>query len=138
MDWHKKNNGFNSSVASEDPGIVSVRKIYEYLKKHGYHTKVMGASFRSVDEILELAGIDYLTISPKLLEDLSALKTNVPCKLNMETAKKSKVERIAKPDKNAFEEAMGLDEASSELLKAGIAKFDEDGALLRKWLETML
>lgn len=117
---------------------MSVCRIYEYLKKYDYRTKVMGASFRSVNEILELAGIDYLTISPTLLEELSELKTSVACKLNAEAAKKSSVEKIAKPDKHAFEEAMGLDDASSELLKAGIAKFDEDGALLRKWLETML
>lgn len=70
LDWYKKAERKDHYLAEEDPGVISVRSIYNYYKKYGYATIVMGASFRNVDEILALAGCDRLTISPKLLEEL--------------------------------------------------------------------
>ncbi len=70
LDWYKKNEGLKDFLASEDPGVCSVAQIYKYYKKFGYKTEIMGASFRNKDEILELAGCDLLTISPKLLAEL--------------------------------------------------------------------
>lgn len=70
LDWHKANSGRDSYPAEEDPGVVSVKSIYQYYKKFGYKTIVMGASFRNKEEIVALAGCDRLTISPKLLEEL--------------------------------------------------------------------
>jgi transaldolase len=71
LDWHKKNSGKSEYAPDEDPGVLSVTRIYEYFKKFGYETEVMGASFRNVGEILALAGCDLLTISPPLLEELA-------------------------------------------------------------------
>lgn len=71
MDWYKAKEG-RDFAASEDPGVLSVTKIYNYYKEHGYKTVVMGASFRNIGEILELAGCDRLTIAPSLLAELEA------------------------------------------------------------------
>jgi transaldolase len=77
FDWFKKSTGNEYTDSSTDPGVVSVSGIYNYYKKFGYKTYVMGASFRNVGEIIELAGCDRLTISPKLLDELEGLKTKV-------------------------------------------------------------
>ncbi|MDT0596355.1 transaldolase [Glaciecola petra] len=82
LDWYKKAEGKDSYAPAEDPGVVSVTSIYNYYKQHGYNTVVMGASFRNVDEILELAGCDRLTIGPGLLEELESSSEDVPRKLN--------------------------------------------------------
>merc|ERR1711964_706405 len=71
LDWYKKSTGTTEYASEEDPGVLSVRRIYSYYKKFGYNTVVMGASFRNKGEILALAGCDKLTISPKLLTELS-------------------------------------------------------------------
>ncbi|MFN6068527.1 MAG: transaldolase family protein, partial [Pseudanabaena sp.] len=70
LDWYKKDSGRDSYPAHEDPGVLSVSRIYNYYKKFGYNTEIMGASFRNIDEIIELAGCDLLTISPALMEQL--------------------------------------------------------------------
>ncbi|MGL5430571.1 MAG: transaldolase, partial [Vibrio sp.] len=80
MDWHKAKQG-RDFTASEDPGVLSVTKIYHYYKQHGYKTVVMGASFRNIGEILELAGCDRLTIAPSLLAELEAAEGEVVAKL---------------------------------------------------------
>ncbi|CAG2062055.1 unnamed protein product, partial [Timema podura] len=85
LDWYVANTDQKSFKPSEDPGVVSVTKIYNYYKKFGYKTVVMGASFRNVGEILELAGCDLLTISPKLLEDLDSSTDSVDLALNDKT-----------------------------------------------------
>ena len=82
LDWYKKHEGKDSYLPSEDPGVISVSDIYHYYKKHGYNTVVMGASFRNIEEILELAGCDRLTIGPNLLEQLAASNDEVAVKLS--------------------------------------------------------
>lgn len=81
LDWYKANSGKSEFAAAEDPGVISVTEIYNYYKQHGYETVVMGASFRNVGEILELAGCDRLTISPSLLKELSESTGSVERKL---------------------------------------------------------
>ena len=93
MDWHKAKEG-RDFEASEDPGVVSVTSIYNYFKEHDYNTVVMGASFRNIGEILELAGCDRLTISPELLQKLSDTEGNVEKKLNADVALKARPEKI--------------------------------------------
>jgi transaldolase len=83
LDWHKKNAG-KEFAATEDPGVLSVQRIYNYYKKFGYNTIVMGASFRSAGEIRELAGVDYLTISPQLLAELQASQEPIVAKVSKE------------------------------------------------------
>merc|ERR1712244_136217 len=93
MDYYKAKNN-KTYEAEEDPGVLSVRKIYNYYKKHGYDTVVMGASFRNTGEVLALAGCDLLTISPKLLAELEASAEVVePC-LTTEEASKQDLEKI--------------------------------------------
>jgi len=78
LDWHKKAHGVSEYAPEADPGVLSVREIYAYYKKHGHQTIVMGASFRNLDEIRHLAGVDRLTIAPKLLEQLQACNDPLP------------------------------------------------------------
>ena len=82
MDWHKKRDGVEGYAPAEDPGVISVSKIFNYYKKFNYKTIVMGASFRNTEEILELAGCDRLTIAPKFLEELSNAEAPVPTMLD--------------------------------------------------------
>lgn len=125
-DFYKKETGKNwDSDASEDPGVLSVRSIYDYYKKFGYKTIVMGASFRNVNQLKELAGCDYLTISPALLKELSEMKDDVPTKLNEEAAKKSDVEKVAM-DEKAFRWMMSQDACATTKLAEGIRGFSAD------------
>ena len=94
LDWYKKSTG-RSYAAAEDPGVLSVREIYAYYKKYGYATEVMGASFRSKEEVLELAGCDLLTISPELLGELKAGTEKVARKLSPEISLQLKVPRFS-------------------------------------------
>ena len=82
LDWYKKNKPGPKYEGDEDPGVQSVKKIFNYYKQHGYNTIVMGASFRNVGEIKALAGVDFLTISPSLLEQLKNSTDPVPKKLD--------------------------------------------------------
>src|ERR1700758_5791648 len=93
LDWYKKDTGKDFQGA-DDPGVQSVTKIYNYFKKFGYKTVVMGASFRNIGEIKELAGSDLLTISPKLLEELETTTGDLPRKLDPEKAKSMNIEKI--------------------------------------------
>lgn len=83
MDWYKANTDKKEFAPAEDPGVISVTEIYNYYKEHGYNTVVMGASFRNIGEILELAGCDRLTISPALLKELSEAQGEVEHKLSL-------------------------------------------------------
>ncbi len=94
LDWYKKSENVASYPAEKDPGVLSVRAIYNYLKKHDYKTQVMGASFRNKGEITELAGCDLLTISPQLLGELQTSFDPVPKKLSVEAAKKEEMPRL--------------------------------------------
>lgn len=133
LDWHKKNSGKDSYSASEDPGVVSVTKIYNYYKKHGYATEVMGASFRNVGEILELAGCDLLTISPALLEEMHKTNGAVSRKLTVEAANASDLEKITL-DEKAFRWMHNEDAMATEKLAEGIRQFAADSIKLEKFL----
>ncbi|PWN44973.1 transaldolase [Ceraceosorus guamensis] len=131
LDYYKKATG-KEYTAKEDPGVVSVQRIYNYYKQHGYNTIVMGASFRNVGEIKELAGCDFLTIAPKLLEELKNDKEPVKQVLSVENAKKA--EAIPKvsfiDDQPAFLFELAKDAMAVSKLNEGIAKFAEDGETL--------
>lgn len=122
LDWYKKDTGRDSYPPSEDPGVQSVTEIYNYYKKYGYETEIMGASFRNVDEIKELAGCDLLTISPKLLEPLSETEGDLPRKLCPENAKGLEIEKLS-IDKATFDEMHKSDHMASEKLAEGIEGF---------------
>lgn len=137
LDWYKKDTG-KDYAGAEDPGVQSVTTIYNYYKKFGYETQVMGASFRNVDEIKELAGSDLLTISPKLLEELASAQGELPRKLDPARAKTLKLEKLS-IDKATFDKMHTTDRMAHDKLKEGIDGFskalEELEALLAKRLE---
>ena len=122
MDWHKKAQGVDGFKPEEDPGVISVTKIYNYYKKYGYNTIVMGASFRNTDEIVNLCGCDRLTISPGLLDQLAEAKEDISVKLD---ASKSADMDIPKMDvsEKSFRWALNEDPMATEKLAAGIRGF---------------
>jgi len=132
LDWHKKSTGKDYAPA-EDPGVQSVRAIYAYYKKFGYKTEVMGASFRNVGEILELAGCDLLTISPQLLGELKSSTAPVERKLSPEIAKESKLERITL-DEKMFRWLLNEDAMATEKTAEGIRNFHADAMKLEKFI----
>lgn len=127
MDWYKKDKGVDGFAATEDPGVQSVKRIYNYYKKHGIKTIVMGASFRNTGEILELCGVDRLTIAPKFLEALKNEDGSVPAKLSVEEAKASKedAERVHLSEP-LFRLKMAQNPMATEKLAEGIRKFAAD------------
>jgi transaldolase len=124
LDWHLKDSGRESYAPAEDPGVVSVTRIYEYYKKFGHETEIMGASFRNLGEILELAGCDLLTIAPKLLAQLSEAAGPLPRKLDPEAARRSRQERI-RMDERSFRELHARDRMATEKLAEGIEGFSK-------------
>jgi transaldolase len=125
LDWHKKNKSVQEVPPNEEPGVLLVRKIYDYYKKFGYATEIMGASFRNTGEITELAGCDLLTISPELLKELEETEGKVERKLFPEKAKESKVEKL-EMNERTFRWMMNEDAMATEKLAEGIRKFTED------------
>jgi transaldolase len=121
LDWYKKSTGKDFQGA-DDPGVQSVTRIYNYFKKFGYKTVVMGASFRNIGEIQELAGCDLLTISPQLLAELEKTEGALPRKLDPEAAKTMAIEKIAM-DKATFDRMHKEDKMASDKLKEGIEGF---------------
>jgi transaldolase len=121
LDWYKKDTGKDYKGA-DDPGVQSVTKIYNYFKKFGYKTVVMGASFRNIGEITELAGCDLLTISPQLLGELESTQADLPRKLDPEAAKKVDIERLT-IDKATFDVMHAQDRMAHDKLKEGIEGF---------------
>jgi transaldolase len=136
LDWYKAKTG-KDYAANEDPGVLSVQEIYAYYKKFGYSTEVMGASFRSKGEILELAGCDLLTISPQLLGELKASNDPVAAKLTPGFAESHKVERFAL-DEKGFRWRLNEDAMATEKLSEGIRLFNADALKLEKHLATLL
>jgi len=126
LDWYKKAEGKESYAPAEDPGVVSVTRIYNYYKRYGYETIVMGASFRNMQEITELAGCDRLTISPQLLKELSQATGELPRKLSPENAAKAKVEPKIHMDEKTFRWMMNEDAMATEKLAEGIRGFTAD------------
>ena len=121
LDWYKKNTG-KDYTGADDPGVQSVTRIYNYFKKFGYKTVVMGASFRNIGEIEQLAGCDLLTISPKLLEELEAKPAELPRKLDPEAAKGMQIERLH-IDKATFDKMHAEDKMANDKLSEGIKGF---------------
>lgn len=136
LDWHKKSTG-KDYAPTEDPGVVSVTKIYNYYKKFGYETEVMGASFRNVGEILELAGSDLLTISPALLEELAKGTAPVSRKLSPETAARADLQKIHL-DEKSFRWLHNEDQMATEKLSDGIRLFAVDSLKLEKLVSEKL
>jgi len=135
LDWHKAERGVDHIPAQEDPGVLSVTEIYNYYKKFGYTTEVMGASFRNTGEIIELAGCDLLTISPGLLKELESMSGELVCKLDPESAQNMELKKIHL-NENDFRWMHNQDAMATEKLAEGIRKFSADlaklGDLLRK------
>ena len=123
-DWYKAKTG-QEYTGADDPGVKSVRTIYNYFKKFGYETQVMGASFRNTSQILELAGCDLLTISPELLAELQASEGAVTRHLSIEEAKASGVTKVPM-DEKTFRWMLNEDAMGTEKLAEGIRKFTED------------
>jgi transaldolase len=133
LDWYKKSTGTASYLPHEDPGVVSVTQIYNYYKRFGYKTEVMGASFRNTDEITELAGCDLLTISPQLLASLQGMEGELPRKLDAQKAQAMELERIV-VDHETFVRMHAADPMATEKLAEGIEGFSKAIVSLEKML----
>ncbi|KKZ59008.1 transaldolase [[Emmonsia] crescens] len=134
LDWFKAAMKKEFSP-EEDPGVKSVQSIFNYYKKHGYNTIVMGASFRNIGEITELAGCDYLTISPNLLEDLYNSTASVPKKLDAANAATLDIpKRAYLHDEALFRFEFNEDQMAVEKLREGISKFAADAVTLKNIL----
>ncbi len=136
LDWYKKNTGKEYS-STEDPGVISVTQIYNYYKKFGYKTEVMGASFRNIGEIRELAGCDLLTISPKLLEELKSTDDTLTRKLDPNKATGVDIEKIC-IDKATFDKMHKEDQMAYDKLDEGIKGFTQALESLEEMLKTRL
>jgi transaldolase len=137
LDWYKKDTGRDSYESAEDPGVVSVTAVYNYYKKFGYNTEVMGASFRNLGEITELAGNDLLTISPGLLEELQATEGDLPRKLDPAKAATMDIEKIS-VDKATFEKMHAEDRMATDKLAEGIEGFEKALVSLEELLASRL
>tara|TARA_R110000744_G_scaffold70038_3_gene141848 strand:+ start:770 stop:1723 length:954 start_codon:yes stop_codon:yes gene_type:complete len=135
LDWYKKDTGRNDYSASEDPGVVSVTSIYNYYKAKGHNTVVMGASFRNIGEILELAGCDRLTISPNLMDELANSTETVQQKLFSDQAPLAKESPLSEAQ---FRWQMNEDAMATEKLAEGIRNFTIDQVKLEQQLQAML
>jgi len=138
LDWYKKSTGRDSYPPAEDPGVVSVTRIYNYYKKYGYPTEVMGASFRNVGEILQLAGCDLLTISPTLLEEMQKTAGTLARKLNPETASANCKEPKLSLEEKTFRWMLNEDQMATEKLSEGIRLFAADTLKLEKFIAPKL
>lgn len=136
LDWYKKSTGRNYEGA-EDPGVQSVKAIYNYYKKFDYKTVVMGASFRNIGEIINLAGCDLLTISPKLLEELNNTEGELPRMLDPKKAKNLPAERLFM-DRETFDKMHREDRMANEKLTEGIESFSSALAELETVLANRL
>jgi transaldolase len=137
LDWYKKDSGRDSYAPAEDPGVVSVTEIYNYYKKFGYKTEVMGASFRNLGEITELAGSDLLTIAPSLLAELQATEGELVRKLDPVNAVTLDIEKLS-IDKATFESMHAANPMATEKLAEGISGFATALEVLEKLLADRL
>ena len=133
-DWYKKSTGAEPTVEA-DPGVASVRKIYDFYKKYDYKTQVMGASFRKVEQIIDLAGCDLLTISPDLLAQLQKREGKLERKLSVEAAKAKEIPRVTL-DEKTYRFEHNQDQMAVEKLSEGIRAFYADGRKLEKYLQS--
>ena len=123
-DWYKKDTG-KEYVGAEDPGVQSVTEIFNYYKKFGYDTEVMGASFRNTGQIIELAGCDLLTISPKLLEQLQNTEDEIAQKLDADESNSLDIAKV-NCDEKSFRFLLNEDAMATEKTAEGIRKFSAD------------
>jgi transaldolase len=137
LDWYLKDTGKKSYEPAEDPGVQSVTEIYRYYKRHGHRTEIMGASFRNLGEILELAGCDLLTIAPKFLAELQATDAVLSRKLEPESAAKLGGEKIAM-NRATFDRMHAEDRMATDKLAEGIAGFSKALEDLETQLEKRL
>lgn len=137
LDWYKKDTGRESYPPAEDPGVVSVTNIYNYYKKFGYKTEVMGASFRNIGEIMELAGCDLLTIAPSLLAELQSTEGDLPRKLDPAKAASADIEKIT-VDKDTFDCMHAENRMATDKLSEGIAGFTKALETLEELLASRL
>ncbi len=135
LDWYKASTGRDSYTASEDPGVLSVTRIYNYYKQHGYNTIVMGASFRNSGELIELAGCDRLTISPALLDELAATEGTLIRKLSPQNQMAS--ENKLSLNEKQFRWMMNEDAMATEKLAEGIRNFTADQIKLETLLQSL-
>lgn len=136
LDWYKANGGQESYAPLEDPGVVSVTKIYNYYKQHGYNTIVMGASFRNTGEIEALAGCDYLTIGPNYLEELRNDNRALTCQLSVDNTGEAQAKLSL--DEKTFRWMQNEDAMATEKLAQGIRAFAVDQVKLEKLIEPKL
>jgi transaldolase len=136
LDWYKKSTGKNYT-AIEDPGVTSVQRIYNYYKRHGYKTIVMGASFRNSGEIEELTGCDFLTISPQLLDELNKSKSEFSPRLTAEKAMTLDIPKVSYTE-STFRWELNEDAMATEKLSEGIRKFADDGIKLESVLKARM
>jgi transaldolase len=136
LDWHVKNEK-REFKPEEDPGVLSVRQIYQYYKKYGYKTEIMAASFRNVGEILELAGCDLITIAPELLHELSEATGKVERKLDPSTARDLTTEKL-QLDEKSFRWLLNENAMAVEKLSEGIRRFASDLAKVKQELAKRL
>lgn len=132
-DWYKADRGVDDIPVEEDPGVESVTTIFNYYKKHGYSTEVMGASFRTKEQVMALCGSDLLTISPKLLSELADTNTDVPKRLDAAAAAEMDLEQIH-IDEPTFRWMLNEDAMATEKLAQGIRSFAADLDKLRSYL----
>src|SRR4051812_41748033 len=135
-DWHKAARKVDDIPVEEDPGVISVTRIYSYYKKYGYPTQVMGASFRKTEQILALAGCDLLTIAPDLLQKLAASDASVERKLSVDEAKKQPLQKIHLAEKD-FRWEHNEDAMATDKLAEGIRRFDADARKLEKLVTSL-
>jgi transaldolase len=131
-----KNRDKKEFTSAEDPGVKSVKQIYSYYKTYGYQTVVMGASFRTKEQILELAGCDFLTISPQLLDELQKADVQVPRKMEPASCH-SEIPHFV-PDQKTFAWALNDDEMAHFKLAEGIRRFAQDSAKLEEEIHKRL
>lgn len=137
LDWHVANNPSMKYESATDPGVISVTSIYNYYKKYDYKTVVMGASFRNIGEIKELAGCDLLTISPSLLTELDKATDTIEVKLNVASAKATKMDKIEMSE-TQFRWMMNEDKMATDKLSEGIRKFADDSRKLSAMLKAAI
>lgn len=137
LDWYRHNEHKESYSPQEDPGVIALKRIYNYYKYHDFKTVIMGASFRNRYEIEELAGCDLLTISPTLLDELSKNNKELLRKLSPDTAQKDCSDPIISTDEKTFRWMLNQDSMATEKLAGGIRNFTRDTQYLEDYLKSL-
>ena len=137
LDWFKKAKGVSSYSTEDDPGVLSVHRIFNYYKRHGYRTQVMGASFRSAEQVTALCGCDLLTVTPALLTALSSSEAEVPKRLDADEARAMNIERL-EIDELSFRWMLNQDAMATEKLAEGVRGFADDLESLSRYMAKLL